>query len=511
MAHRPFAPFALLTLLAGALMLPVALAPAPLNDSHWINLVWSDQFTALLRQGEWWPRWLPWSHDGLGAPVFYFYGPVPFWIAGVLGLVGFETWPSLIGCAGVALVSSGVAAYTFLEGHSRRPLAGAIFYMAAPYHLLDFARRGALAEFTAIALLPLVMLGIRRAVSGRPVILALAYATLIMTHLPTALLASLFLLPLGLATTRGWHRPALIQVGIGLTLGLGLAAAYLLPAILLQPFTAIETMHGARLLNPANWGPTTLWRGSIPGLLFLGAIALAHAGVALVALLHDRDPRALFVLAMAALALGLAAPFWLLPPLDRVQFPWRVLSLAELGIAMLIARSTLNGPRLLLLTTPTLLLSSFALAPSLMAIGGPDQTDPRPVAGLLHRHPDVIEYLPRGVAERAGSRSDRALALAARTPANSFDGQTTIVRRFYFPGWQVRCGNGLVPTMPTRDGLLAYAGRGCTLERVGTLPERLGFAVSFFALLALALILTRAARARVSSGRRPLPIMPLRA
>ena len=53
-------------------------------------------------------------------------------------------------------------AIAYLAGWTKRPLGGALFYMAAPYHVLDFQMRGALAEYCAFALMPLVALGIRR-------------------------------------------------------------------------------------------------------------------------------------------------------------------------------------------------------------------------------------------------------------------------------------------------------------------------------------------------------------
>ena len=95
--------WAQLALLAALLLLPVIAGPVRLNDSHWINYVWSEQFNAAIAQGELWPRWLAQSHDGLGAPDFYFYGPVAFWLTTPFALVGLGTWPSLLGGAALAL------------------------------------------------------------------------------------------------------------------------------------------------------------------------------------------------------------------------------------------------------------------------------------------------------------------------------------------------------------------------------------------------------------------------
>jgi hypothetical protein len=464
-------------------MLPVALAPVPMNDSHWINLTWSEQFTALMRQGVIWPRWLPWSHDGLGAPVFYFYGPVAFWAAGLFGLVGLGTWPSLLGTAVMATACSGIAMHAFLRGHAERPLLGAAFYMAAPYHLLDFARRGALAEFTAIALLPLVAIGVRRAVQGRPAILAAAYALLIMTHLPIALVASIFLVPMVSIVEGGANKIGIVRIMGGLVLGIGMAAAYLLPALVLQPFTAMTTMQGMPLLRPANWTIATFFQGGIPALLLLAAIGLALAITTAILLATRRDPWAVFVLGILGIGMGLFPPVWLIPPLDHVQFPWRILSLAEFGTAVLIARSHLARPRLLLACFLPLLLSTRVLLPSLAVIRTPSSDSTRQMELLLRHHPDVVEYLPSGHGESGGSQSDWALKLAARTPQVHYaDGMTTL-RRFGFPIWRIRCATGLIPSVASQDGLLRYRGHGCAVEQIRPSAEQLGLAISLAALL----------------------------
>jgi hypothetical protein len=77
-------------------------------------------------------------------------------------------------------------------------LAGAIAYMATPYHLFDHYIRGAFAEFMAYAVVPIVVLAIRKCAEGHrngPFLLAGAYAALLMTHLPTAVLMTVTVAP----------------------------------------------------------------------------------------------------------------------------------------------------------------------------------------------------------------------------------------------------------------------------------------------------------------------------
>ena len=120
---------------------------------------------------------------------------------------------------------------------SRRvALVGALAYMAAPYHMLDHFMRGAFAEFTAYAVLPLVVLAIGRVADrrhGGTVGLAVAYAALLLSHLPTAMLATVTVLPAYILFRE--RRPeGLVRSAVAAALGVALAAIYLVPALLLQ-------------------------------------------------------------------------------------------------------------------------------------------------------------------------------------------------------------------------------------------------------------------------------------
>ena len=324
-----------LALFAVALLLPMMLGPVRLNDSHWINHVWAEQFNAAVAQGDLWPRWLPQSHDGLGAPDFYFYGPVAFWLASPFGLIGLGPWPSLLGAAALALWLSGLAMGRFLDGRTRNSALGAALYMALPYHLIDFGMRGALAEFAAYALVPVVALGIAR---RRIWLIAASYALLVMTHLPTALLASIFLIPV-MTLAEAWReRAALLRIGTGLALGLALSAPYLLPALLLQRYVAIATMTGVPALQAARWTILSPDPHMRDGLLMMGLTAgtLAIPALALI----RRERWSWFVMGLLAMSLGLIPALWAIPLLAKVQFPWRLLVLADFGVAWIVARAT---------------------------------------------------------------------------------------------------------------------------------------------------------------------------
>ena len=100
-----------------------------------------------------------------------------------------------------------------------------------------------MAEHAAFVWLPLIALGMRALPGRRGVAaVAVAYGGLIMTHLPVALLATVFLI-FPLAVHRVLQAPAALGPGLlGGGLGVGLAGIYLFPALTLQDHVSIEVL-----------------------------------------------------------------------------------------------------------------------------------------------------------------------------------------------------------------------------------------------------------------------------
>jgi len=338
----------MLAVAAGIVAKPL-LSPPMVHDSFWIDYVWARQFAAELAAGNIYPRWLPASFGGLGAPVFYFYPPVAFYLVTLLDLAGFATYPSIILLFGLSFFASGIGAFLLFHETARWPLAGAVMFMVAPYHLLDFTLRGALAESVAIALLPFLLIGFKRISEGKGWHFAcLGYALMILTHLPFALLASLFVI----APFAVMKRARLVPAALATCLGIGLAAIYLVPAIMLGPFRDEAQLFNEAQLLPGYW---SLYAGQWGDPFFVG-IHLVIASIAIPAVLfavRDRDPRLFYALAICALAAGLVPLFWSLPILSKVQFSFRALPFAELALAAYVAhRGAAQGKRLFVLGLP---------------------------------------------------------------------------------------------------------------------------------------------------------------
>jgi uncharacterized membrane protein len=173
---------------------PLMVGGYPIADNLDFNLPWIASFADQLAKGDLYPRWLTDYAGGLGAPVFYFYGPAPFYLAAATdaACIGCDAQASLVV---VHLLFYSLPAATFFAwarsfGGVRLSLLIAGLYVTMPYHLVDMERRGSLGESAAYVFMPLVLLGLRRAISARtfPFMGVFAYAALAYSHLPTAVL-----------------------------------------------------------------------------------------------------------------------------------------------------------------------------------------------------------------------------------------------------------------------------------------------------------------------------------
>ena len=337
------------------------------NDSFWIDWVWVDQFSELLRHGVAYPRWLPQSHAGLGSPVFYYYAPLAFYAAAPFAVAGLSVYSSVIATFFVGFVLSGVAMYWWLRDRAPTPLLGALIFVAAPYHAFNFYNRGALAEFLATAVLPLIMLGLQRISQQRRggiLLAALSYAALICTHLPLALLASVFLFAPYALVLIVQERRSVAPLAVAFAAGLAVSAIYLAPALALAPFRDTDNLWRRAVLQPQNW---TFWHpGEInPGVFRETMIIVAGLAVPFVGLIvRNRSKWAVLGLACGLLAIGTVPAIWMLPILKSVQFPFRLLPVSEFALATALAMVPWKKTQLAPAAIPVIMSGFIVTAPA---------------------------------------------------------------------------------------------------------------------------------------------------
>jgi hypothetical protein len=201
-----------------------------------------------LRNGNWLPQIFPDAVRGAGSAFPSFYPPFAYIVAASLAfLFGDIVWGVNIALL-LAVILSGWAMYwcvLVINADRRVALASALLYISFPYRFVDVFVRGAFAESWSFVWMPLVVAGAWATFTRRRLVwyLPVAWAGLLLTH---TVLSLYFLLVFGLVALlalrwSGWRTATLLAVG--LALGAGLSAWYLLPQQHLLPAVRAHDPH----------------------------------------------------------------------------------------------------------------------------------------------------------------------------------------------------------------------------------------------------------------------------
>ncbi|MEM9138430.1 MAG: hypothetical protein AAGB15_01245, partial [Pseudomonadota bacterium] len=347
-----------LALGAAGIMAGSAWISTPFGHSQHFNLAWVAAFGEVFWQGVPYPRHLPGQWDGLGGLDLFYYPPLGFWITELLGR------PLCWACndadvlalgGGAMLLLSGVVFYGAARATigGRGALAGALVYMALPYHLwIDWFHRQALGEFAAYIAAPALMFGALAVLrGGRGGMLALGWAGLLLAHLPTALLAGHLLAVMALVWTglalwagRGAFIPGLLARGAAATaVGFALAAPFWVPAVALLGDVSPDMLYSP-VYDAERWLFLDGVEAPVPAfqtLLVAAMLANAVAALMLGWLAADRPAMILLVAVPVVLCvIGMSAltrPVWIHWIIELAQFPWRLLLFADLAVAACVA------------------------------------------------------------------------------------------------------------------------------------------------------------------------------
>jgi hypothetical protein len=331
------------------------------------------------RQGIPYPHWTPDANFGAGEPRFVFYPPLSWMLGAALGSVlSWQLVPAAVIfllLAATGLATWALARESLPEGASILAGCAAIF---SPYALFNAFERTDFAELAGGLWIPMLLVFIlrgrkpsepafptpawRRAFDGSTAPLALAVAGAWLSN-PTVGVMACYLLA-AVALTRAlleWSWAPVLRATAGAVVGMGLVAAYLIPASWEQRWVdilAVTRVPEQRLEN--NWlfavhadpalGPhdSVLHRASIIAVV---QIAVALGGL-LASWLRGRlpgerrwwIPLALVPVTVLFLQFPVSRPLWnLLPGLRFLQFPWRWLLVLEAPMAIFFASAVWPG------------------------------------------------------------------------------------------------------------------------------------------------------------------------
>ena len=545
-------PLLLIPLTALVAILPLLIHGCPCGghdfDFHllsWIEA--ADQIS----HGNLHPHWAFTPAFNAGEPRFVFYPPISWYLGAVIGLV-LTHLPRVSETAAwtaapmvftwIALTASGLALYRLARAFAapNAALIASVLYIANPYMLFTAYERTAYGELLAAAWIPLLVLAILREQVTIPRI-AIPLALLWLTNAPAAVMGTYTLALLAAirvisesrtATNPGapcldsetWesrHKSTLglaRKIAAATTLGLALAAVYILPAAYERRYVQVSLAEteGMRIQDNTLFHHTgatddqqlhdqVLLTASSIAVILLISTASALTAAALVRkptsprtasnATHTADARTLPapfpLLPLAILAAGIAflltpwaVTIWKYAPQAAfLQFPWRLLAIlaAVLALATAAALEPLSSrPRLNSAATiaASLVLAAALTLPAYHFLHQPCDPEDTPAARLALFHSTAgtdptDEYTPVD-ADNQGLKSSAPpfwLADSAQAPiptglppgpvprhftVTAPHGEDLILNLRDYPAWQIQLdGETDVQRFDRPDGLIA--------------------------------------------------------
>jgi hypothetical protein len=215
-------------------------------------------FFKALTDGSFVPRWGMDLNYTFGYPAFLFIYVLPYYIISLLHFLGTPFLLSTKIVLALSFICSGVSMYFFAKKELGK-LGGfisAIFYLYAPYHLVDLHFRADIGEIVAFVFLPLLFLTIRLLYEKQTFLyglfVAVVFSLLILSH-PAISISSLpliavYLFYLSMQKNKYAIR-FLLRALIAFFIGILLTAFYWLPILTEVKFTSAAT-YGYNILFP---------------------------------------------------------------------------------------------------------------------------------------------------------------------------------------------------------------------------------------------------------------------
>jgi hypothetical protein len=385
-----------------------------------------------LRQGHY-PHWAVTPAWNAGEPRFVFYPPLS-WLLGAALTMMMPTNAAPIVFTFFVLVAAAFSMFHLTRHFASQNAAilASAFYIGNPYMLFNAFERSAMAELMASIWIPLLLLAIlceRPTVRGIAIPLALLWLTnapaAVMGSYMLALVATLRVADRLLRSSQREHLPWRDHVRFastfitGTVLGLALPSFYLVPAAYERRYVqvAMAIIPNMRFQDNFLFDRTAdaahnsvNHTVSMLALTVLALTVIVISGLALRSsqpLDRDASNRPLPIATLAAitcliayLLVPISTPLWMhLPELAFLQFPWRLLSLLSVVLALALAflLGTTQQRRWTAFLAPILSFILSATAYTLYAQHCESSDRPATIAARLetrHGVPPTDEYTP---------------------------------------------------------------------------------------------------------------------
>ncbi len=486
-------------------------------------------------------RWSPTILFGFGYPILNYYAPLFSYFSAGLSWILKNPVIGLNLSLGIIFFLSGVMMFIF-SSRSWGKIAGffsAVFYLYAPFHLLEIYNRGACAEFSVYFFLPLIFWLVSEDIfqpSLRKFLLAaVAIAGLILTHNLMGLTGLILLVGyilFILYSSKKWSLPFFIRIAALFATSLALSACFWLPVIMEKNLVSLDLLirngfeYEKHFLNLK-----TVLLGAFKKQFFLSkefelriALLFCVSTLLTIRLFLKRKNKSeglqIFFWSISGLLIVYIitnASSWLwgkIPPLAFFQFPWRFLVISNFisaflaGALIFLIQNKKN--RILVCTLLSLVIMNIFWKGTIPYHGWRDIKITDRKEWLFQQTPaDSREYLPKWVKGFLPviphSRIQSIKGTAEIFPKyfipkfkNSFrvissSGSVICFYHYYFPGWEV-----LIDKTPTEiftdnpGGFIIFfvppGNHNVTVQFTSTLPRKIGNTISLLTALAVILL-----------------------
>jgi uncharacterized membrane protein len=458
-----------------------------------------------LRQGQVPVRWVSDLGYGYGYPIYNFYGPLPYYVGGILQAGGVDSVVATKIMFAAGAILAYISFFLFADSifGSTAALVGSTLFVYAPYHAVQLYIRGSVDEYWAIAFVPFILLGIRYIFLPRKrwigvLAASLGFFGVICSHTILGYITVGFYIlgAIGYAAIvvirKKLKLPQVLYVILPLVIGLGLSAFFWLPAIVEMGSTSVSSMitsattgfydHFVCLgqLWNSPWGYGGSAPGCVDGMSFkLGKFQLIVAVCGIVYWMFalrgkKRTPAiyfvgiavVLFVLSVIGM-LQLSGFIWkIIPFTSFIQYPWRLLafSMLAMGICGGFVITRIDKPILRYLVAGGLIISCIVINARLFHPQYLYQRDskafetPQELRYTISKISD--EYLPPGIPKPASVNDIIRVPIEETTTLHvthmsqtdtyltvqlvSDVPQSIILKKAYFPGWEYRINGAVV-------------------------------------------------------------------
>jgi len=371
------------------------------HDGH-SHLARIANYYLALRDGHFPVKWAPNLNYKFGYPVFQFHYQTPYFFAALFYKIGLSLEQSYKMVYLVFSLVAGLSTFWWLRQHLNKipALMGSLIFISSPPFILQIFVRGAFGEFTAWCLMPLLFYVVNKFIKTEKqksqtiwfVTAVIIIATIILSHIMLASFALGFVFIYGLILIKNINLYKLMRLLLMFLLGVTLSGFFLLPALLESKYITFSSpdltksfaQHFVSIIQffYSPWGYGYSVAGSQDTMSFMLGIAGMIPIIILCLNLILKLPQLnklkkillkenIFIYFSVCTFLSIimmnniSLAIWkLFPYLWQLQFPWRLLVIPSISLAVLgsFALAKFNNKLLYLVTFIAILVQIYLFA-----------------------------------------------------------------------------------------------------------------------------------------------------